>query len=386
MLKRTCILALCVLFLGPAFGWASGCSSPVEIEKSLLIRDLSVVDSALAQPRGPLHFGSILRQLSPNITTPSQFVHTWFGEWSRNEIGGKVVQPRIGDRLLNFWRTLPDGSLDIDQSPFRLLAIAFRGDVTTPEAPNGEARLVYTAYTPGALEPFEFLVIFEFALDGSRADWSRRFRELSCLEFGDAYNRAVSALASDFTRHLSQIRTNDFFLEAEWELREFRLDPLGFVRAAPVALTPELWMSEAAQSPLVDWARQNEAAILANNFSLPESLWGPSAPMSHERFGWLRNAGLDPLVRHRISFNTCSGCHASETRTIFTHIFPRGRGQVSRISRFLGRDLLERKQIMEATNPLPPGNRLTLGERETLAENLQETTKTLLKNRRHRVH
>ncbi len=386
-MKRACYFALCVLLLGPAKSWASGCSLPVDIEKSLLIRNMAVVDSPLADPGGPLHFGTILRKLAPSITTPAEFSRSWFNEWSRTQIAGKVVVPRIGDRLLNFWPKLSDGTLDIEKSPFRLLAVAFRGDVTTPEAPNGEARLIYSAYTPGALEPFEFLVIFEFALNGSRTDWSRRFKDLSCLDFGADYNTSLAQLANDFTQNLAQIRTNDFFLDAEWELREFRLDPLGYIRAAPVAQTPELWMSDAPQSPLTEWIRQNEAAILANNFSLPQELWGPTAPVSHERFGWLRNAGLNAMVRHRVSFNTCSGCHASETRTIFTHIFPRGRGQVARISRFLGRDLLERKQIMETTNPPPPPPlRLTRGEREALAENLEETTNILLGNRSHRVH
>ncbi len=39
--------------------------------------------------------------------------------------------------------------------------------------------------------------------------------------------------------------------------------------------------------------------------------------------------------RHKFSLNTCSGCHAGETGTDFTHVAPRAAGQASVLSPFL---------------------------------------------------
>jgi hypothetical protein len=40
-------------------------------------------------------------------------------------------------------------------------------------------------------------------------------------------------------------------------------------------------------------------------------------------------------VRHKFSLNTCNGCHAGETGTPFTHVFPRAAGVEAKLSDFL---------------------------------------------------
>ena len=329
------------------------CTQTIDINKSLLIRDLSVVEGQIANPGGALHFGEIVKKLAPPFVSTTTWIDAWFSEWSRSQIQNRSVIPRIGTRLTSFWDRSANGEYRLDLAPMRLLAVTFRGDVKTPHAPEGEARLVYGAFTRGALEPFEFLVIFEYALPGRREEWAKAFRELSCLPFGAEFNQRLEQLYRNFSGNLAQVRTNDFFLLPKWELREFRPDSAGFLKASLVSQTPLIEYSDLAESPLVQWVRSNQAQVLSGDFQIPETLWDATAPVFHERFGWLKRAGLDEKLRRQISMVTCSGCHASETRTIFTHIFPRGAQQVSRISRFLEEDLKLRALFMESlTNPI----------------------------------
>ena len=64
---------------------------------------------------------------------------------------------------------------------------------------------------------------------------------------------------------------------------------------------------------------------------------GGSAPMPSPSFFWTA-PGLVPgefCARHKLSLNTCNGCHAGETSTPFTHVGPRSQNFPASLSGFL---------------------------------------------------
>lgn len=89
-----------------------------------------------------------------------------------------------------------------------------------------------------------------------------------------------------------------------------------------------------------------------------------------------------------MSLQTCNGCHAGETNTIFTHINPRSLSEQSRISDFLEGKLVERKIIFEeeflGIKPqLAPLDSLKVA---SLPSQLRVSGKELLRKRRNSVH
>jgi hypothetical protein len=146
---------------------------------------------------------------------------------------------------------------------------------------------------------------------------------------------------------LNQARTDDIFLGAPWELREFTLQPAAGGPPSP------LLMSTVAQTPqnahqnsalLANYVNANTPAILANNYTVPLN-WGATpfrgGASSHNlNFDW---DGPPPActsianlnARHEFSLNTCNGCHGAETGTAFKHVQPRPAGVPAALSAFL---------------------------------------------------
>jgi hypothetical protein len=223
-------------------------------------------------------------------------------------------------------------------------------DLRHPGVQAGEGRFVF-GVLDSAGNPLEFTVILEYALPGGTPEatqrWARDWHELGQLGLNHPqYNAKLQALTDRFAKTgvmpgrpfgnaLNQIRTNEVELGDPWEMREFNLTDTG-LRPATVKLTPDLRFDNS--STLADYLRANQTDILAEQHRVPESFGGvrflAAGSRVPENFFW-RSQGTASEVRHKFSLNTCSGCHAGETGTEFTHVAPRAAGRAAVLSPFL---------------------------------------------------
>ncbi|QSQ24510.1 hypothetical protein JY651_06035 [Pyxidicoccus parkwayensis] len=345
---------------------ANGCESTtacgasvcqVEPFEELLITDLSVVeDPVRTTGSGAWTFGALMRAMNGG-RDPSELVRNWLKTWQADQfIGATFVpaRPNIGPLVLGPWEARsggPNAPLNFDVAPFRLLAIVNRMDLRHEGVHAGEGRFVFGVTDPNTGGPMPFTVILEYTLPGGHAEefqrWSRDWHELGRLGLGHPdYNAKLQALTDRFTKSfvlagrfmgsaISQVRTNENTLDPEWELREFHFGP-GGLEPAHVALTPPFFLN--GSQLVADYINQNQPAILTETHVVPEFfqgqpfLWG-SAPTP---FGFFWNAlGVEPQARHKFSLNTCNGCHAGETQTVFLHVGFRSKGQPAFLSPFL---------------------------------------------------
>ena len=82
-----------------------------------------------------------------------------------------MTDTRYETALINRWQTAsggPTATLDLNQAPFRLLAIVNRIDLrenlTYGAGSAGEGRLVFGAVDPTTCAPLKFTVIFEYGI------------------------------------------------------------------------------------------------------------------------------------------------------------------------------------------------------------------------------
>ena len=184
------------------------------------------------------------------------------------------------------------------------------------------------------------------------ASWTEAWHGLNRHRLGDFhYNRALERITRQFTDRgsapgkvngnaINQIRTNEFAIGPNWELREFILNrDNGKLTQHPVALSPET-ISLNGTEQLSRLINDNEAKILDGTFQLPAALAGPSStagPFVPDNFSdyqnrtftviplvkpffdipWISAGILNNEARHRFAINTCHGCHRSETDTGF---------------------------------------------------------------------
>jgi hypothetical protein len=182
------------------------------------------------------------------------------------------------------------------------------------------------------------------------------------MAFGPGFNAALqhatdqfAAAGADPARKpnqsaLSQLRANEL-LRQPWEMREWRIfsndSDAGWLREVTAKQTPAI--SHNRQPVVAEYVLANAAAVQRETHLVPLQ-WrtpgrasvpflGGSAPMSSENFFWdgpaPTGSSLPTDLRHKFSLNTCNGCHAGETGTPFTHVFPRLPGQEARLSDFL---------------------------------------------------
>jgi hypothetical protein len=344
---------------------ANGCESTyacgpasctIDRPAELAITALSVVeDPVRTAPGGAWHFGTLMRAMAGD-QDPSTFVRQWLRTWTTSQtVNGLTVPARtqMSNEVLGPWEQRSGGAnrpLDFSRAPFRLLAIMNRMDLRNPGVQAGEGRFVF-GVVDGAGNPLQFTVILEYALPGGTPEaiqrWARDWHELGQLGLSHPnYNAKLQALTDRFAKSgvmagrpfanaLNQIRTNEVELAQEWEMREFNLTETG-LQPATVKLTPDLGFENS--STLADFIRGNQAAILAEEHVVPESLGSArflgAAARVPEDFFW-RAPGTASEARHKFSLNTCNGCHAGETGTEFTHVAPRAAGQAAVLSPFL---------------------------------------------------
>jgi hypothetical protein len=351
----------------------------VDPARELFITNVSVVDDCFrttwfgACPvpvapatRGAWTFGGLMPGIfGTNVAaTLSTEVTRFLSVWKFNQVvNGELVpaRPNVQAQVLGPWLAASGGvQLDMRRAPFRLLAIVARLDLRQNAPFNaGEGRFVFGLLDPAG-NPTQYLLILEYGLDApdckSVLVWANAWHNLGTVAFGPAYNAALQTVTDRFTTinsspaklngsSLNQARTDDFFLAAPWELREFTLQPAG-----PPA---QLLMSTVAQTPanarqftpvLANYVNVNTPAILANNYTVP-LVWAAvnfrGGASSHNlNFNWDGPAPActsigNPNARHIFSLNTCNGCHGAETQTVFKHVQPRGPGVPSALSAFL---------------------------------------------------
>lgn len=212
-----------------------------------------------------------------------------------------------------------------------------------------------------------FSVIFEYRVPKCHCeavvDWARRWIELNNFVPGTPdYNGRLERLTQQFvlansnlTRPngsaIGQIRTNEIALQRPWQLREFQLVqfPWSLVNETTTADTPD---DSFNNGPVFgNWVlTQIVPAIAGPTWDQPV----PGVPLFFQggNFlgarpeapgpGFFWNSPLLNLAnlpenwgRHRASLNTCNGCHAGETNTIFVHVDPSTPGLPAALSGFL---------------------------------------------------
>jgi hypothetical protein len=249
---------------------------------------------------------------------------------------------------------------------FCLIPDAFRGGRGGTLPPSGYGTGGGGGSTNSACDDAQFTVIFEYGVPKRTCqeikDYGTEWFNLSRMAFGPSFNAALqhatdqfAAAGADPARKpnqsaLSQLRANEL-LRQPWEMREWRIfsndSDTGWLREVTAKQTPSI--THNFQPVVMEYVLANAIAVQHETHTVPLQ-WrtpgrpsvpflGGSAPMSSETFFWdgpaPAGSSLPTDLRHKFSLNTCNGCHAGETGTPFTHVFPRVPGQQARLSDFL---------------------------------------------------
>jgi len=354
--------------------------------------------------RGAWTFGKLVEGLAgtTNASKLNGFVRRWLNQWNRDiTVNSDTVpqRPNIQTLVIDPWEAASGSTtLDMTKAPLRLLAIVFRFDLRDASGgysganTAGEARFVFGVLN-AAGNPTSFTVIFEYGLDVSQCsdiqNWAQAVHGLGSLPFGDDYNAALQSITDQFTAigaspnkiagsAINQVRTDEIALSSPWELREFKLkettivikDPVPVEQASAQSTTGftldgkqaccsttttriDLAQTTVAQTPaqahlgqqiIADYINTNEAAILANNYTVPLTFnatpFRGAATRHSLNVGWDGPGSACSSInnneaRFNFSLNTCSGCHGQETGTFFLHVNNRFAGNASTLSNFL---------------------------------------------------
>ena len=349
--------------------------------KSLLINDVNVVGATGDPSRvwdpctgagtkmGAFTFGKLMTEMANQPLTginPSTFVMQWLQTWQASQTINTFTvpaRPSIATQIINPWLAASGGaSLDLGIAPFRLLAIVNRLDLRTGSSHYGgstgnagELRFVFGVVKPGRtcqLLPMTVILEYGVPIQGCVPvkSWAQQWINLSSLALGSAaYNTALQAITDQVVLRnkapgkpngsaLNQLRSNEIALASPWELRQFNLlSPIDFLHETPVAQTPDIRFN--AHDPFWSGSTLLDTFITTNPIgaTVPLSFLGVpflggAAPVTGNDLGYIWNTStldLDPTHspnwndnRQQFSLNTCNGCHAGETRTVFTHISP----------------------------------------------------------------
>ncbi|AGP38818.1 LamG domain-containing protein [Sorangium cellulosum] len=337
----------------------------VRTSREIFVKHLSVVEDPIRttfngppeDPRtGAWTFARLMEDMAPTPAEAPAMVEQMLTTWLADQVvNGFTVpaRPAIQQIVLDEWPRSPDGSLDLTQAPLLLLGIVNRIDVRNlAEGHAGEGRFVFGVVSQGF--PQQFTIILEYKLPASTEadvlDWANDWHALGSLPFpSEEYNAALQDITSRFAGRnaapgrpngssLGQLRTNEIALAGPWELREFVLSAdTGFLRPETVKLTPDIGFDGSAT--LADFVNQNEAAIVAEQHTVPDSFQGSpflGGSSFNNLTAWTAPGILDNEARHKFSLNTCNGCHgAAETGTPFLHVNPRSLGSEATLSGFM---------------------------------------------------
>ncbi|HEV2706113.1 MAG TPA: choice-of-anchor X domain-containing protein [Pyrinomonadaceae bacterium] len=373
-----------------------GTSNSIDPEKSLVIRDLSVVQDAsrtfnpctnTGTPMGKWTFGYLMTQLANQTQTgidPREFTRQWLNKWlAPPTVNGftPTVRQRMQTLIIDPWQAASGGPgqpLDLSKAPFRLLSIVNRIDLRRNNGfggrDAGEGRFVFSAIDRrnGGCGTLQFTVIFEYGIDrqgNAVRDWARQWYDLSSMSFGPQFNAALEAITEQFARAgaapskpngsaLNQLRTNEIAIanaspDDDWQLREFRLfadgaPDAGQLRMVTVKLTPDT--SRMAADTTARFINHKTQLILQERHTVPE-IWeglnflggfsdvvNPTNAFPPPNNFWRDGPTVhitNREARHKFSINTCNACHATETATAFTHVKPAPFNTVAGLSGFM---------------------------------------------------
>jgi hypothetical protein len=340
----------------------------IRSRREIMITSPSVVDDPVRttfdagfptnspQSRGVWTFGRLLRDMARTPEEAPALAENLFRTWLTDQnVNGFTVfaRPAIQQVVLNNWPRTPEGALDLDRAPLMLQAIVNRIDVRNLAQGNaGEGRFVFAVVGPFGVE--QFTVILEYKLPAENEadvlEWASLWHRLSEHPFpSESYNAALEALTLRFSARnaapgrvngsaLSQLRTNEISLVPRWEFREFVLsEATGMLEETTIKLTPDLGFNQT--QVLADFVNQNQEAIRAEQHVVPEQFQGQAflaGSVFNDLIFWSAPGIVDNEARHKLSLNTCNGCHGPEAGTTFLQISPRfGQGGEAFLSPFL---------------------------------------------------
>lgn len=326
--------------------------------------------------------------------TISDFVKNWLNNWnSKKIINGDTVAARtlmrtkILDPWLNKSKTAgnPQGFLDMRFAPFKLTAIVNRFDLRERASgiPAGEGRFIFCLINSDCTKAEDFTLIFEYGINkpdvcDSLRSWATQWYNLKDFTLGSPeYLSALQRITDQFTLcGTSPVRTNQSSIDAvrtgemtlansdathppRWEFREFGLNPNSHgLSERTISQAPadkyNVQIENADVIRMVKYVNENSAGIDADAYDVPAVydsvpfLAGKSTildtpvgiPTKPYHWDGVENNKSAAFInttttRHIFSRNICSGCHAGEVQTFFTHVDPVFFGTQATLSGFL---------------------------------------------------
>ena len=344
---------------------------------------------------GAWTFKTIMKNLAKTSETDptdaelSAFVMDWLHNWQVDkEMNGDTVLARTGinENLILPWLEksalagAPEGQLDMHYAPFKLTAIINRFDLRERAAgiPAGEGRYTFCLIDPTCTDAMQGTVVIEYGINSksicdSLQNWALRWYNLKDLTLGSPeYNAALQDITDRFSLWgsapgreanliLNAIRTNEIAFAPEdgsvkrYEFRQFNLatTPTKAIVQRLVEQIPQDKYNAQVENPdvvaMVTWINNNGRAIKNDAYTVPESflgghsqILGPPVGLPTGIYHWDGVATKrsparisNTTVRHVFSRNTCTGCHAGEIQTFFTHVDPVFFGSQATLSGFL---------------------------------------------------
>jgi len=333
-------------------------------------------------------------QVDPTDAELSDFVMKFLHNWQvQREINGDTVPPRplITEKVINPWLAkseaagAPAGQLDMRFAPYKLTAIVNRFDLRERAAgiPAGEGRYTFCLIDGSCTGALQATMVVEYGITSknncdSLQSWARRWYNLKDLNLGSPeYNAALEDITNRYTLWgsapnrdskigLDAVRTNEIEFAPEdgsikrYEFREFNLmiDPERKLFQKTVGQVPRDLYNAQVDNPdvraMVTWINNNRRGIINDDYVVPDSINGKpflgghaqilGAPVGQPTgiYHWdgiqTKNSPArikNTTARHVFSRNTCTGCHAGELQTFFTHVDPVFFGTEATLSGFL---------------------------------------------------
>ncbi len=339
--------------------------STTNIDMALMIRDLDVVERSdeARLSNGKFHIRTLFSRFSPTQDAKGvmlSLLSTWRQVQRPNRSASFTVPARpIDDLIIDKWKTRDGQSgvsdvawnMNFDNAPFRLLAIVNRLDLHQRDSAGnvlnaGEGRFVFGLLDPSNGSPLQFTIILEYKLPASSEaelkSWADRWKTLEDFpSFNQAYINALSDITDDFAtcENLNQMRTNEISLGllsgSAWELRELHINcgTGSFEEVTRKRNPDQSFVTNSAE--IRDFINNNAEDIVIGNEALPDDMLAGNVLTPTPSFFWNPAGVTNNLARHRLSLNTCNGCHGGESDTDFTQVKPRQANQPARLASFL---------------------------------------------------
>ena len=392
----------------------------VDSERALMIRDLSVIadpsrtfdpcdtdlDGLTGNPNGAWSFKTLMTDMANPLATGvplDLFVQQWLMGWAQNFdplhegsatgdwiINDDVVPHREAGLIASIvdpWPKTSAGTLDMDQAPFRLLAIVNRVDLRdavgygSSTASAGELRFVFGLLDMDTCTPDRMTAIFEYTVHANTCpdviNYAQEWEDLDLLHppfpaspgylahlqsITDPVTNAGAAPLEPNGSSIGQVRTSEVVMGSPWEMREFTLQPIPFgapvqnvLRMDTTKQTPDRqFTADAALHPILEsFINSNLGDICDSKHTVPDTFSGMPFMAGRADFfpnshfwapgiaGFPSGGCTNDDIRFNFSVNTCSGCHGADAidpgfDPPFYHVDPTSPGTAPVVlSRFL---------------------------------------------------